>query len=144
MELGEAIKNRREQLGLSQLDVAFACGVDKSTVCMWEKGRIKHIKSDKVFDLAQVLQLNPRALLKEPPENGFTDQSYFLPDSETPRVKAELAITGESSISTEAHEAYKQFSVQELELINLYRKLHPIDRNRIMKMIAIMAEENLS
>ena len=33
-----AIRKYREQLGITQADLALKCGVVKSAVCMWESG----------------------------------------------------------------------------------------------------------
>ena len=38
MNFGEAIKNRREQLGLTQQDLAEKLFVSRQTVCRWENG----------------------------------------------------------------------------------------------------------
>lgn len=146
MEMGLCIKQRRQQLGLTQQEVADECGVDRSSVCLWEKGN--PMKMDKVPVLARVLQLEPGDLYKKPPENGFLDRPFLLPESETDTVRKALAHYGKSSISVEEYNTFKasqpsQLSKQETELLALFRQLHPIDRNRIMKMVAIMADENI-
>lgn len=57
MDIGDMIKNRRLELGLTLEKVGNAVGVGKSTVRKWECGQIKDMKRDKIPALANVLQL---------------------------------------------------------------------------------------
>jgi transcriptional regulator with XRE-family HTH domain len=59
MEIGEKIKKRRKELGLTLDEVAEKVGVGKSTVQKWESGRIKNMRRDKIELLAQVLDMSP-------------------------------------------------------------------------------------
>lgn len=59
MEIGEKIKKKRKELGLTLDEVAEKVGVGKSTVQKWESGRIKNMRRDKIELLAQVLDMSP-------------------------------------------------------------------------------------
>ena len=61
--LGELIKKRRLELGLTLEQVGDAVGVGKSTVKKWEDGYISNMRRDKISALAKVLQLNPVSLI---------------------------------------------------------------------------------
>ncbi len=65
MDLGNFIKTRRKELGLTLEEVGKAVGVGKSTVLKWESGYISNMRRDKIALLAKVLQLEPTALLDE-------------------------------------------------------------------------------
>ena len=49
------IKNRRMEMGLSQLDVAKYVGVSEATVSRWESGNIANMRRDRIKKLAEVL-----------------------------------------------------------------------------------------
>lgn len=57
------LKERREQLNLSQKEVAHAIGVTKATVSKWEKGDIANMKRDKISQLSKVLKVSPLSIL---------------------------------------------------------------------------------
>lgn len=54
--IGEVIKNRRKQLGLTQRDLAKIAGVTQATVCLLEKGGRK-IQYKTAISLANALDL---------------------------------------------------------------------------------------
>lgn len=59
MEIGEIIKTRRAELGLTLEDIAKSVGVAKSTVKKWETGYISNMGRDKIAALAKILQMSP-------------------------------------------------------------------------------------
>ena len=67
-EIGNKIKARRLELGLTLEDVAKAVGVGRSTVQRWESGLIKNMGRDKIAALATILQINPVDLVPVKPE----------------------------------------------------------------------------
>ncbi|MBQ3791761.1 MAG: XRE family transcriptional regulator, partial [Clostridia bacterium] len=62
MELGEIIKIRRAELGLSLEDIGRIVGVNRATVLRWESGLIRNIRKDKMILLADALQTTPGQL----------------------------------------------------------------------------------
>ena len=62
-EVGNLIRTRRKELGLTLEEVGNAVGVSKSTVKKWEDGYISNMRRDKIQSLARVLQINPVRLL---------------------------------------------------------------------------------
>ena len=77
MKTGLAIARRREELGLSQVDLAKAVGVSKASVCRWESGDISNMKRDKIQNLADALHISPIDLLDEETE-GFVHEKTPL------------------------------------------------------------------
>jgi transcriptional regulator with XRE-family HTH domain len=58
VSLGEKLKARREELGLDQLDVAQMLDVAQSSVCDWEKDRMRPQRR-RLPMLAKVLRVKP-------------------------------------------------------------------------------------
>ena len=57
MKIGAKIKARRLELGMTLEEVGQAVGVGKSTVRKWETGDIRNMRSDKIAQLAEALQM---------------------------------------------------------------------------------------
>lgn len=68
MTIGEKIKNRRTEKGLTLEQVGTAMGVSKSTVRKWEIGMIQNMRRDKIEKLANLLDMSPlEFIMEEPP-----------------------------------------------------------------------------
>ena len=65
MKIGEFIKRRREELGLTLEEVGIATGVGKSTVKKWETGFISNMRRDKIDNLAKVLKVSPYVFISD-------------------------------------------------------------------------------
>ena len=65
MTIGELIKTRRKELGMSQDDVAKSVGTTKATVSRWESGEIHKMKRQMIAALANVLQLDPMVFFQK-------------------------------------------------------------------------------
>lgn len=63
MNVGERIKARRKELGLSADTVAEAIGKDRSTIFRYEKGDIDKLPIDILKPLAEALKTTPAALM---------------------------------------------------------------------------------
>lgn len=65
MNLGEYIKYRRKELGLSAEQVAEFCEVNPSTVYRWESGETEKISSGDLKRLAEMLKVKPSTLIDD-------------------------------------------------------------------------------
>jgi transcriptional regulator with XRE-family HTH domain len=63
MTKGERIRKRREQLGLSQTEVANSVNVSKQTLYKYENDIVTNIPSDKIEALARKLETTPEFLM---------------------------------------------------------------------------------
>ena len=63
MTIGETIKRRRLELGMSADELAAAIGKDRSTIYRYEKGDIEAAPVDVIISLAQALKITPPQLL---------------------------------------------------------------------------------
>lgn len=70
MDIGEKMKARRLELGLSLEAVGNIVGVGKSTVRKWENGLIKNMGRDKIALVAQALRVTPGYLMGWEDEYG--------------------------------------------------------------------------
>lgn len=63
MEIGERIKQLRQEKGMTLEEVGNKVGVGKSTVKKWEDGQIANMKRDKILKLANAFQCSPSYLM---------------------------------------------------------------------------------
>ncbi|SCG82675.1 transcriptional regulator, Cro/CI family [Proteiniborus sp. DW1] len=70
-DIKDIIKNRRIELGLTQLDIAKAVGVSEATVSRWESGDIGDMKRSRIATLAKVLRISPNVIM------GWKDEDDF-------------------------------------------------------------------
>lgn len=114
MTIGYRIRNLRETLGLSQIDVANAIGVSKQTLYKYEHDIVSNIPSDKIEALAHKLNTTPAYLMGWEDENGEDTQIGQLIKS---YEKRELLDT------------FSQYNVEDIEqatrLYNLYLQAPP-------------------
>lgn len=63
MHRNRYLKDRRVELGLTQSDVARHVGVSEATVSRWESGDIASMKQNRIAALAEILRLEPAAII---------------------------------------------------------------------------------
>lgn len=62
--LGQTIRNRRIELGISQLSLAVSIGVSQAAISAYERG-IRRPRVDRLFRLSSILEIDPLdALIK--------------------------------------------------------------------------------
>ena len=79
MEIKDILKNRRTELGLTQLDVANAVGVSEATVSRWESGDISNMKRSRIASLASVLKMSPSIIMGWNEEHEAHMPSNIIP-----------------------------------------------------------------
>lgn len=82
MNIGKLLKHRREQLSLSQQEVADLVGVSKSIISRWENNEVKSMGVDKVKKICEALSLDPLSLIN----NNIDTNSNSLAFSEYPYI----------------------------------------------------------
>lgn len=63
LEIGRRIKERRQELNISAVELADRLGLSKATVHRYENGDIRNIKLPVVESMARALRLNPLWLI---------------------------------------------------------------------------------
>ena len=79
MNIGDIMRVRRQELGLTLEEVGDYVGVGKSTVRKWEHGDIENMKRDKIALLSKILKLSPLTFITEEVEYGTPDNIIPLP-----------------------------------------------------------------
>ena len=67
MEMGQRIKERRMEMGLTQEELGEKLGLQKSAIAKYENGRVENIKRSTIEQMAKVLDCSPSYLM------GFDD-----------------------------------------------------------------------
>lgn len=71
MTIGDRIRKKREDVGISQTDLANAIDVSKQTLYKYENNIITNIPSDKIEKISKILDISPVYIM------GW-DESYYL------------------------------------------------------------------
>lgn len=75
MTIGEIIKNRRIELGLTLKEVSNALGTAESTISRYESNYIQNMGINKIVALSNILQCSPSYLLSGLDENNKINDS---------------------------------------------------------------------
>ena len=80
MDIGERIKKRRKELGLSAEQIAEKLGVSPATIYRYESNDIMNMRIDKLEPIAKVLRTTPDYLMgwDEAKENNTDNQQRQL------------------------------------------------------------------
>ena len=84
MTLGEKIRNRRLELGMTMDDLGNAIGVQRSAVNKYEKGLITDLKRSTIQALANALNVSPLYFLEDDGEDE--DQQRLEALHQNPRL----------------------------------------------------------
>ena len=63
--IGEYPTKRRQEIGITQKDIAQYIGVSEATISRWESGEIKNMKRNNIYKLGQILRISPLVLLND-------------------------------------------------------------------------------
>ena len=63
MSIGERIRKRRKELGLSAMNVAEKLGKDRATVYRYESNEIEDVPITVIRQLAEILKVDPGYLM---------------------------------------------------------------------------------
>lgn len=80
MRVGERIKSRRKEIGLSAEEVAKELGVSPATVYRYESNDIMNMRIDKLEPIAKALRTTPAYLM------GWEDDKKENPPAESQRI----------------------------------------------------------
>lgn len=104
MNIGDIMRARRQELGLTLEEVGNYVGVGKSTVRKWEHGDIENMKRDKIALLSKILKLSPLTFITGEVEYGIPDNIIPLPKMKKIPLLGTIAC-GEPILATENIEA---------------------------------------
>lgn len=104
MNIGDIMRVRRQELGLTLEEVGDYVGVGKSTVRKWEHGDIENMKRDKIALLSKILKLSPLTFITGEVEYGTPDNIIPLPKTRKIPLLGTIAC-GEPILAAENIEA---------------------------------------
>lgn len=61
--IGKLLRRRREELDLTQRQIASYVGVTESAVSRWESGEIDNMRRDRIAKLAEILEISPLVIM---------------------------------------------------------------------------------
>lgn len=78
--IGEIIKSRRLELGMTMKELSVKVGVSEGTISRWESGEIKNMRISAVSALAKALALSPSAVMgwEKAPDDMIPDNCIPL------------------------------------------------------------------
>ena len=117
MTIGYRIRNLRETLGLSQIDVANTIGVSKQTLYKYEHDIVSNIPSDKIESLARKLNTTPAYLMGWEDENG------------------ELTLLGRVGTSYIKGDFLSTVTDDEIEILARLRSIPEKDKARVLDLL---------
>lgn len=110
--LQKRIKDRRNLLNLTLLDIAKQLEVTEATVQRYESGKIKNIKYDMIVRISKILQCTPQYLM------GWSE---YVTEPQYNNINAKI------------DEDENQEMI--LEFIRILKKLSPKDKIKLMSII---------
>ena len=124
MTKGERLRKRREQLGLSQTEVANSVNVSKQTLYKYENDIVSNIPSDKIEALARKLETTPEFLMGwEEPSN----ESKIMMIGGNARYLPVFAESDDIEKALELYKAYSDASHDVQSAIEILLKSHLSD-----------------
>lgn len=70
ISIGKLLRRRREELDLTQRQIASYVGVTESAVSRWESGEIDNMRRDRIAKLAEILEISPLVIMGAEEFNG--------------------------------------------------------------------------
>lgn len=119
-DMGERIRQKRIELGLSLEELGKMLGVQKTAVSKWELGAVENIKRNTIEQMASIFRCSPAWLMgfdnKEEREPAWM-AAFSGAGEHDPRVQAFMEYLGEQAEKEKA----SGFSQREMLIIERYR-----------------------
>lgn len=96
--IGEYLTKRRQEIGITQKDIAQYIGVSEATISRWESGEIKNMKRNNIYKLGQILRISPLVLLND----AIDDNNYTIPKAKniSPFTPSRVPLVGRIAAGT--------------------------------------------
>lgn len=80
MKLGEKIRNKRKELGLTQEQLGELIGVKKSAIAKYENNRVENLKRPTIQKLANIFNVSPSFFFDEEEHTNLSPADvHFIP-----------------------------------------------------------------
>ena len=97
MNVGERIKARRKELGISADDLAKQIGVDRTTMFRYEKGTIEKMPVSALIPIANALRVDPVWLLTGRSDEAVPAPATTFLNAPRPEINELLSLAAGSS-----------------------------------------------
>ena len=134
MTIGERIKQRREELGLSVEEVARLLGKHRATIYRYESNEIEKFPTDTLEPIAKALHTTPAYLM------GWEDSQNV----QVGAVHTNNGLIGQANAPVNINGEVAQLSKEESELLRIYRALGVKERMRLLTTAMDLETEELS
>lgn len=132
------IKERRQELNMTQEQVGDRIGVSKATVNKYEVGTVTNFSRTRIEKLAEVLECSPGWLL------GWDDLDEAAQQAMLGKLKMYNTVdtnNGVIGLNTGVINAEQSLSKEEKELIRIYRELPVKNRLKLLNTAFELEEE---
>lgn len=114
MEIGERIRARREELGMSQDELAKRCGYASRVSISKIESDSRGLPTDKVATIARALRVSPAYLMGWEDADGNEIRDEYYLDPEVTQMAQELASRPEMQIMFDAS---RNLTKEDIEVI---------------------------
>ena len=122
--MGQRIRDRRIALELTLDELGKRVGVGASTVRKWETGYIKDMRSDKIQEVADALDVTPAYLMGWDESQSVSVEQVHTNNGLIGQANAPVYINGENTPV--------QLSKEETELLRIYKELSVRGRMQLL------------
>ncbi len=106
MTVGERIRDRRKQLGLSAEYIAERLDCSPATIYRYENGYIEKMPIDSILPIAKILLVSPAYLMGWEDESGVQNVADGLSSDESKLVDTYRSVTEQGQQEMMAHADY--------------------------------------
>ena len=106
MTVGERIRDRRKQLGLSAEYIAERLDCSPATIYRYENGYIEKMPIDSILPIAKILMVSPAYLMGWEDESGVQNVADGLSSDESKLVDTYRSVTEQGQQEMMAHAEY--------------------------------------
>lgn len=106
MTVGERIRDRRKQLGLSAEYIAEQLDCSPATIYRYENGYIEKMPIDSILPIAKILLVSPAYLMGWEDESGVQNVADGLSSDESKLVDTYRSVTEQGQHEMLAHADY--------------------------------------
>ena len=106
MTVGERIRDRRKQLGLSAEYIAERLDCSPATIYRYENGYIEKMPIDSILPIAKILMVSPAYLMGWEDESGVQNVADGLSSDESKLVDTYRSVTEQGQQEMMAHADY--------------------------------------
>ena len=106
MTVGERIRDRRKQLGLSAEYIAERLDCSPATIYRYENGYIEKMPIDSILPIAKILLVSPAYLMGWEDESGVQNVADGLSSDESKLVETYRSVTEQRQQEMMAHADY--------------------------------------